>query len=181
MELGAGPEAPNGEELLFARQVADARHIDLVVLVCVTTDDPKTVSSTAGMLTTQRRSPYYAAWREDASLLHTGIREALQRRDFDGLGELSEASALAMHACAMAAGVIYMSGATLDVLARVRELRSRGLGVYATIDAGPHVKVLVSGGDAERAKRELEVVPSIRRILEARPGEGARLGDRRAS
>jgi diphosphomevalonate decarboxylase len=182
VELGAGPVSPTGSEVLFARQVAEASHMDLVILVCVTTDAPKTVSSTNGMITTQRRSPYYAAWREDASLLHTGIREALQRRDFDALGELSEASALAMHACAMAAGVIYMTGATIDVLHRVGELRGQGLGVYATMDAGPHVKVLVSGDRAEQAKRELEAVPAIRRILEARPGEGASLNeDGRAS
>lgn len=175
VELEAGPEAPVGDEYLCAKQVADAAHLDLVVLVCVTTNEPKTVSSTAGMLSTQRRSPYYAAWREDAALLHAGIREALQKRDFYMVGELSEASALAMHACAMAAGVIYVSGATLEVLARVRDLRASGLGVYATMDAGPHVKVLVSGPDAARAKRELEVLPSICKILEARPGEGARL------
>jgi diphosphomevalonate decarboxylase len=174
VELDAGPVAPIGHELLAARQVAVPHHLDLAVLVCVTTDDAKSVSSTSGMLVTQRRSPYYKAWLEDASLLHNGIREALARRDFHALGELSEASALAMHACAMAAGVVYVNGATLDVLAQVRALRARGLGVYATMDAGPHVKVLVDGFEAERAMNELRSIPSVLRVLDARPGDGAR-------
>jgi len=175
VELDAGPEAPDGNEVLAARQVASPRHIDLAVLVCVTTDDAKSVSSTSGMLVTQRRSPYFKAWLEDASLLHNGIRDALERRDLHALGELSEASALAMHACAMAAGVVYINGATLDVLAQVRALRARGLGAYATMDAGPHVKVLVSGADAARAMQELTAIPSVLRVLDARPGDGARM------
>ena len=175
VELAEGPNAPTGDEILSARQVAPASHLDLAVLVCITTEAPKSVASTAGMLETQKKSPYWSAWRGEASRLCTCIREALLRRDFHALGELSESSALAMHACAMAAGVVYVSGSTLDVIARVRSLRNEGVGAYATMDAGPHVKVLVEGKDVERARAQLAQLPAVKRILEARPGEGARV------
>ncbi len=155
-----------------ARPIAGPEHLDLAVLVCVTTESKKSVSSTLGMLETQRRSPYYAAWREDATKTCAAIEHALVDRDFDALGELSEHSALSMHACAMAAGIVYLNGASLALLGAVRELRKNGLGVYATMDAGPHVKVLVRTRDAGVATKAL--APLARRIIEATPGEGAR-------
>src|SRR6202034_2710069 len=102
-------------------------------------------------------------------------RASLLARDFARMGELAEASALAMHACAIAAGVVYWNAATLDALAAVRALRTGGTGAYATIDAGPHVKVLTRPVDAAGVSDFLRRVPGVLRIIEARPGEGARL------
>ena len=50
-----------------------------------------------------------------------------------------------------------------------------GLATWATIDAGPHVKVLVHESDAQRVKEALAAVPGVLRVLYTRPGEGARL------
>jgi diphosphomevalonate decarboxylase len=158
-----------------ARVVAPLDHMPLAVLVCVTTEAPKAVGSTEGMRLTMKLSPYASAWLEEAPRLHARLREALLARDFERLGELAEASALAMHASAIAAGVVYWTGATVAALAEVRALRARGVGAYATIDAGPHVKVLVRPKDAPRASESLQAVPGVLRIIEARPGEGARL------
>ena len=100
---------------------------------------------------------------------------ALLARDFDEVGELAEASALAMHASAIAAGVTYWTGVTLEALAAVRALRAAGTAAYATIDAGPHVKVLVQPGDVVAVGAAMRRVPGVLRVLEARPGEGAHL------
>lgn len=158
-----------------ARVVAPRDHMPLTVLVCVTTEAAKAVGSTEGMRLTMQRSPYAGAWLEEAPRLHARLREALLARDFERVGELAEASALAMHASAIAAGVVYWNGATLAALGEVRALRARGVGAYASIDAGPHVKVLARPEDAPRAREALQGVPGVLRIIEARPGEGARL------
>jgi diphosphomevalonate decarboxylase len=158
-----------------ARPVAPRDHLPLVVLVCVTTEAPKTIGSTEGMFLTMERSPYARAWLEEAPRLHELLREALLARDFDRVGRLAEASALAMHASAMAAGVVYFTGATLAALDAVRALRDRGTSAYATMDAGPHVKVLVRPADAARVRGVLESVAGVLRVIEARPGEGARV------
>jgi diphosphomevalonate decarboxylase len=78
-----------------------------------------------------------------------------------------------MHASAMAAGVMYFSGATLGALDAVRALREAGTHVYATMDAGPHVKVLVQPADAERVRSVLGAVPGVLRVIDSRPGPGA--------
>jgi len=158
-----------------ARAIAPIGHLPLAILVCVTTEAPKAVGSTEGMRVTMERSPYARAWLTEAPRLHAQLREALLAKDFTRVGELAEASALAMHACAIAAGVVYWTAATLDALATVRALRARGTAVYATIDAGPHVKVLARPTDAAAVSEAMRRVPGVLRVIEARPGEGAHL------
>jgi diphosphomevalonate decarboxylase len=158
-----------------ARQVAPCDHLPLAVLVCVTTEAPKAVPSSEGMRITMERSPYARAWLEEAPRLHELLREALLARDFDGVGRLAEASALAMHASAIAAGVVYFSGASLAALGAVRAVREAGTPAYATMDAGPHVKVLVRPPDAARVRETMQAVPGVLRIIEAWPGDGAHI------
>ena len=158
-----------------ARPVAPPGRIDLKVLVCVTTEKAKDVSSRDGMAVTAARSPYYAAWLEAAPRIHARLRDALLAGDLETTCSLAEESALAMHASAFAAGVVYVSGATLEALATVRALRAEGIGAWATMDAGPHLKCLVHGRDAARAKERLARTPGVLRILEAVAGDGARI------
>lgn len=161
-----------------ARTIAPKSALGLRVLVCVTTEESKSVSSSDGMKRTAETSPYYGAWLAAAPRIHASLRDALLADDFagpGGVGELAESSALAMHASAMAAGVVYVNGATLAALAEVRALRASGVPAYATIDAGPHLKCLVKDADAAKVKGRLARVPGVLRIIEAAPGDGARI------
>jgi diphosphomevalonate decarboxylase len=154
-------------------QVAPPGKIDLRILVCVTTEAPKAVSSRAGMNLTAERSPYYDAWVVTAPNIHRQLKAALLEGDLPKLGDLAEQSALAMHASAFAAGVVYVSGATLDVYAEVQKLRKEGIGAWATMDAGPHLKCIVSAADASKLTTRLRGVSGVLRVIEARAGEGA--------
>jgi diphosphomevalonate decarboxylase len=160
---------------MSARPIAPAEHLPLVVLIGIATDAPKAVSSSDGMRETLALSPYADAWLTWAPHLHTRLRDALLAQDFAGMGRLVEASALAMHAAAIAAGVIYWSGATIEALRTVRWLRGDGVETYATVDAGPHVKVLVRPPDVRRVRSALEATDGISRVVEGSVGEGARL------
>jgi diphosphomevalonate decarboxylase len=160
-----------------ARPVVPAGHVDLKVLVCVTTEAAKSVSSRDGMSVTAAKSPYYAGWLEAAPKIHAALREALVAGDLETTCALAEQSALAMHASAFAAGVVYVSGATLEALATVRALRAEGVMAYATMDAGPHLKCLVHARDAERAKERLSRTAGVLRTIEAVAGDGARVLD----
>jgi diphosphomevalonate decarboxylase len=182
VELEAGAPGVAESELLAARPIAPAAHLPIAVVVGITFEGPKTVGSSEGMRWTMDHSPFARAWLEEAPKLHVQLREALLSRDFVRVGELSEASALAMHASAIAAGVVYWNGATLDAMKTVRALREGGLAAYATIDAGPHVKVLARPEDAERVQSALQVTPGVIRVVRGQPGEGARVvGDEGAS
>src|SRR5437899_863581 len=102
-------------------------------------------------------------------------RAAIRARDLETLGLLAEHSALKMHAVGMAARppLLYWRGATVDCLDRVWKLRAEGTPAFATIDAGPQVKVLCAPGDARRVAEALRVVPGVERVLACAPGVGA--------
>jgi diphosphomevalonate decarboxylase len=159
--------------VLPAVPIAPESHLDVVMLVCVTTERTKDVSSTDGMQKTAERSPYYRAWLDEAPRTFVALRDALLAKDLERVGVLTEASALAMHACALAAGVTYFTGATLLALEAVRTLRSAGRAAWATVDAGPHVKVLCGRSDAEAVRIAMAAVPGVIRVIETRPGPGA--------
>ncbi len=180
VELEAGPDDPAGDTPLAARAVAPADQLPLRILVCVATEGAKSIGSTDGMRATASASPYHQAWLADGPKVFHAMKAALAARDFTAVGELAERSALAMHANAIAAGLVYWSGVTIEALAGVRALRARGTPVYATIDAGPHVKVIVRPEDAALAGTWMRAVPGVLRVIECEPGEGARLVDREA-
>ena len=176
VELDAGlARREGGRSSSGAAARAGASQLPLVVLVAVTSEAEKALGSTEGMKATMDRSPYASAWLVEAPRLHARLREALLAGDFAGVGELAEASAFAMHASAIAAGILYWNGATLEALAAVRALRARGVGAYATIDAGPHVKVLVRPDDADPASAVLSATPGVLRVARGRVGPGAHL------
>ncbi|WP_235879669.1 diphosphomevalonate decarboxylase [Polyangium aurulentum] len=171
-----------GEADLAAVPVAPADHLPLRVVVAVTREGPKAIGSTDGMLHTVRTSPYFAAWVASAPALFSRVREAVLARDYEALGAAVEESALAMHASSIAArpAIIYWIGATVEVLEAVRGMRARGLLAYATIDAGPHVKVLTTPADEAAVIAALGQVPGVKRTIVTQPGEGARLVTPRA-
>jgi diphosphomevalonate decarboxylase len=176
VELPAGSPDRTGERLVARPLAAPPSFVDeLRVLVAVATEGKKAVSSTDGMGRTSRESPYYGAWVHEAPRMCGRLREAVLSGDFDGMGLLAEASALAMHASAIAAGVVYWNGVTLDLMAAVRALRAEGAKAYFTIDAGPHVKVLVRAAEEARVASVLSATPGVVRVLHTRPGAGADL------
>ena len=176
VELPAGKP---GDDDLSAVPIASADQLDLRVIVAVTQEGPKDVGSTEGMKHTVRTSPYYPAWVETAPAVCRRVREAILQRDLEALGVAAEESALAMHASSIAArpGLIYWTGATVDTLREVRRLRERGVFAYATIDAGPHVKVLTTSADEPRVISALRELPGVKRTIIASPGLGARVSD----
>ncbi len=175
VELEAAAESGSEDDVLAARTIAPSDALDVRVLVCVVTEEKKSSSSRDAMAKTAAESAYYDAWLGDAAKTFSAMKEALAARDLARVGALTEHSALAMHAVAMSAGVVYMRDVTLALYKTVADLRARGARAYATSDAGPHVKVLVQTSDAQRVRSELEGVGNVLRVIEARIGGPAKI------
>lgn len=122
-------------------------------------------------------SPYVEGWMKHAPTLYARIREGVIARDLTAIGPSVEQSALMMHAAAIAAApaILYFTAGTVEAIARVKRMRAEGLEGYLTIDAGPHVKVLTRGPDAERVAEAMREAPGVLRTIIARPGGDARV------
>jgi diphosphomevalonate decarboxylase len=173
-EVGAAAPQNNTWRARVA-QVAPKEHLALSVLACVVTEDEKAVSSSDGMRKVAAESPFYDAWVSFAARSFSDIRAALLAKDFEKLGALSEKNALAMHATAQAIGVFYMQPISLAILEEVRRVRARGTLAFATMDAGPHVKVLVTRDSKDAVAAALAAVPGVLRVIASEPGDAARV------
>ena len=153
-----------------------ASDLDPAMVVVVLSDGRKTISSTRAMRRTMTASPLYPAWVEASREDLRAALEAVRSGDLARLGEVAEANALGMHASMMAArpAIMYWLPRTIEVLHTVRAMRQDGLPAWATIDAGPNVKVLTRGGSAERVAAALrERVPGAA-VSVRLPGAGVR-------
>ena len=150
--------------------VADLR----MVIAEVGGGAPKTHGSRDAMEHCAATSPLYAGWVACVAGDLTAAEAAIATGDLEALGAVTEGSALAMHAAAIASRptVLYWQPATLAALAEVRALRSRGVGAWATMDAGPHVKVLTRAADAATVVAALAAVPGVTATTTAAPGPG---------
>jgi diphosphomevalonate decarboxylase len=159
--------AAPGQSFLCACPIAPAEHWDLRVIVAVVTDSPKTVASTHGMQHTAATSPFYSSWLQLSHLLAQRVEQAILNRDLQALGEAAEQSALAMHGCAMASNppLVYFEPATLAAVHAATQLRRAGHPAWATIDAGPHVKVLTTPEHADPVRRALDQLPGVQRTI----------------
>lgn len=163
-----------------ARQVAPADHWPLTVVIAVTSRSAKQVGSGPGMEATRLTSPYYDAWvttaEQDARTAETAVRN----KDFAALAAVAEGSCLAMHAVMLSSrpGLIYLSGATVDCLHRIRNLRENdNRSVFFTVDAGPQVKAVCLPEDAAAVAEALREIPGVDSVMTAQLGSGARLVD----
>lgn len=171
VELPAGTP---GDGSLAAHPLHPADWWDVRVVIAMVTRAPKDIASRDGMRRTTRSSPYWDAWLACAPGYARAVREAVARRDLQAVGEAMEASTCAMHASAWAAvpAVRYIRGVTLEVLDRVESLRRRGVGAWATMDAGPHVKVLCAAADAATVGEALREGGGVVDLRVAKPGPG---------
>ena len=104
----------------------------------------KKISSREGMKRTVDTSERYKNWPIRAEKDFLDINNAILNKDFNTLGVLSENNALEMHKTMREAipPVDYFSNETYSNIKKIQYLRSEGMPIYLTIDAGPNIKIL---------------------------------------
>jgi diphosphomevalonate decarboxylase len=168
--------AANASEDAYAEPIESplADRIRMVIAV-VGGGAPKAHGSRDAMDHTAATSPMYRAWLDLVPRDLEEAEAALAAGDVERLGALTEGNALAMHASAIAArpGVVYWRPVTLALLEEVRGLRARGAAAWATMDAGPHVKVLTTAEEAEGVAARLRGLEGVTGVTISAAGSGA--------
>ncbi|MFD9906037.1 diphosphomevalonate decarboxylase [Streptomyces sp. NPDC059063] len=174
---GVGGGAGGAADLASYAEPVPAGELDPALVVAVVDAGPKHLSSRAAMRRTVETSPLYGPWAASSADDLAAMRLALLRADLEAVGEIAERNALGMHATMLAArpAVRYLAPASLAVLDSVLQLRREGVLAYATMDAGPNVKVLCRSPDAQRVAAAVRTACAGGAVHVARPGQGARL------
>ncbi|MFT0846360.1 diphosphomevalonate decarboxylase [Actinomycetaceae bacterium L2_0104] len=151
---------------------------ELAIVVLILDAGRKAVSSREAMRRTVETSPVYEPWVVQHAEHLTEALDAVAHHDLARLGEAAEANALGMHAAMRAASpaVNYLTEASHMALQAIRDARAAGFPAWATMDAGPNVKVLTDSEHAEALDSLLRntlgrAVPGLRTIVtHAGPG-----------
>jgi len=149
----------------------------LEVVVAVTSEAAKPVTSSDGMERSRTTSPFYDAWVESTETDFESACRAVGERDFDGLASVAEHSCLKLHALMLSSrpALLYWNAATLAGIATIRQLREGGLDVFFTVDAGPQVKAVCAPGLGARIASVLARTPGVLHVVRSALGDGVRL------
>jgi diphosphomevalonate decarboxylase len=164
---------PAGAE--SARCLLPADHWpDLRILIVLVHSGKKPVSSRAGMLQTAETSPIYDAWCKESTAIYERAVEALEGRDIAALGTAMRESYLFMFSTMFTTRppVIYWLPLSLAVIRAAESMRSAGIPVWETMDAGPQVKLVTTESYVDEVKASLaESAPGATVIVTAPGGE----------
>ena len=151
------------------------KNLNPAMIVVTLDSSKKPISSRTAMRRTVETSPAYMPWVEQSKKDLASALDAICVGSIEQLGEVMEQNSLGMHETMRKANppVNYLTDKTYAVLNAVRSMRECGWPVWATMDAGPNVKVLTDADCAARAAEELRGrVAESAQFAIALPGDG---------
>jgi len=158
----------------YAVPIAPQDHWDIRVAAVVLDAKMKKVSSREGMKRTVDTSTFFKGWVDRIPHDLNLIKEGIEERDFEKVGQVAEANCLKMHATTLGAipPFTYWHDTTMTVMQTVQAMRENGIPAYFTIDAGPNVKVLYLPENEEKIQETLRNVPGVTDVILSRSGQG---------
>lgn len=158
----------------YAVQITPADYWDVRVAAVVLSANMKKVSSREGMRRTVDTSVFFDGWVNSIPQDLASIKQGIEDKDFEKVGQIAEANCLKMHATTLGANppFTYWHDSTMAVMQTVQMLREEGIPAYFTIDAGPNVKVLYLPENEEVLKQKLLDTPGVTDVILSRTGQG---------
>lgn len=150
--------AGSDNETSFAQPIETESEIDLTILSVVINKNVKKISSTVGMENSVKSSPFYPNWVTLVASEIKEIKQAIAKKDVQKIGEIAEHNAMSMHALTLSANpsFTYFEPETIKILQIIHELRQKGILAYATIDAGPNVKIICTKESLKQVQKYIE-------------------------
>lgn len=135
--------------------------------VLLTSTEEKLVGSTEGMLRTVVTSPLYAVWPAETERQVVKLQESIEKKNFEVFGQIIESNAMMMHATMLASTppLFYWNCETLRALQKIWELRTSGVAIYPTLDAGPNVKLFYMAAQEEQVQAAFPLLLPLRPLF----------------
>jgi diphosphomevalonate decarboxylase len=149
---------------------------DFVMVFALLSHHKKSISSKQAMKNTVKTSPYYPTWVSKTTQDLIAMKHAIHIEDLKSIGELTQSSALAMHASMLAAvpPTLYLTSHSLEIIHAIIKLQEEGEFAYPTMDAGMHVKILTNQQSLDKVLDTLEHF-KVKDIVVTHPEKGAQI------
>jgi len=167
----------NVEDQVTSQTILEPEEWPLTIIICITDEKEKIVSSREGMEISRKTSPLYQSWldsnKEDIQIAKSAIAENNLRR----LGEVAEKNCYLMHEVMRTSSpkINYMTENTNNCIKEIKTIREEGVDLFFTVDAGPQVKIVCKTEDKDIIKAKFSNKPYVIKLVEANIGLGARV------
>ncbi|HEY70266.1 MAG TPA: diphosphomevalonate decarboxylase [Anaerolineae bacterium] len=168
--------AGDSDQDAFAQSFAPPEYWRIIDLIAIVDKQHKRIGSTAGHALAPT-SPLQKARVADAPRRLDLCRQAITGRNFLPLATILEQDSNMMHAVMLTSNppLFYLSPTSLALMEAISSWRASGLRACYTLDAGPNVHCITHLDDSEEVASRLRVFPGVEEVLQAPPGEAARL------
>lgn len=156
----------------------DEKYWDLRDIIAVVSTKEKKTSSTLGH-ENARSSPFFSKRLDNLPDRIAKLKEALQEKNIQKLGELIEKEAIELHMIMMTQDppLFYWNGNTMEIIKLVRLWREDGLLIYFTLDAGSNVHLICESKEEKKVLGKLKGLSYIQNVIINSPAIGARITD----
>lgn len=147
--------------------------IGLSMIVAEVSNELKKIPSSQGMKMAQSAQGY-SRWVENSSKQLQEMKTAILTSDIEKIGNIAQSNALAMHELNRTCSepFDYFTNDTRSLIAFAQQCYKEGILAFATIDAGPNVKILTDhASEAVLLKKFQENFPKITFVI-AHSGPG---------
>lgn len=161
----------------IAHPILDETQCPCAMIICLINHKEKEISSREGMALTVNTSPFYKDFVTSSEVDLAQMKEAIQNKDVQKIGEIAEHNAFKMHATMLGAQppFTYFEPKTIETIQLVKKLRQQGFCCYVTMDAGPNVKVIVPKEDIDTIYQQLRTLFKENELIKAFAGPKAYL------
>jgi diphosphomevalonate decarboxylase len=162
-----------------AKELAPSEHWPLQVMIAVTSQEEKKISSSLGMRLSAEQSSYYQPWVDGQNAALNIARQAIAEKDFQKLADVSQLNTLKMHGLMLATppGLVYWNATTLACIHALKDLQDGGVPVFFSIDAGPQVKAICLPEASAQVQETLGSIAGVEKVIPSGLGQGAWFAD----
>jgi phosphomevalonate decarboxylase len=163
--------AGKGDDDTYSEKIADEKDLPLRTVIVPLPSAVRTETAHEEV----ESSAFFRARIESAAKRCDVVEKAIRGGDLAKLGELVEQDTMELHSVTMTGKnrMIVMSADTINVITKVRELRSNSVQAYFSMQTGPSVFINTNEEDEQKVKRAISRLGY--RTLSSSVGKGARL------
>jgi len=167
----------NVEDQVTSETILEPDAWPLSIIICITDEKEKIISSREGMEISRSTSPLYQSWLDSNKQDIQIAKSAIAEKDLRRLGEVAEKNCYMMHEVMKTSSpkINYMTKSTNKCIKEIKTIRESGTDLFFTVDAGPQVKIVCKPDDKDLIKTKFSNRSYVTRVLEANIGLGARV------
>jgi len=167
----------NVEGQVTSQTILEPDEWPLSIIICITDEKEKIISSREGMEISRNTSPLYQSWLDSNKKDIQIAKSAIAEKNLGRLGEVTEKNCYLMHEVMKTSSpkINYMSKSTYKCIKEIKAIREGGTDLFFTVDAGPQVKIVCKPEDKDLVKTNFSNKPYVKKIVQANIGFGARV------